>query len=74
MERTNFTMAARSKYPSLASPVIESIKIDGADRVFYSPFDMAAGWQGDDHPLSYGYAPGDSLQLGANMLTYCLTH
>ena len=74
MERVNFTLATRAKYPALASPVIESIKVDGEDRVFYSPFDMAAGWQGDDHPLSYGYAPGDSLQMGANMLTYCLTH
>ncbi|MFO7937053.1 MAG: DUF4159 domain-containing protein [Kiritimatiellia bacterium] len=74
MDRVDFTLAARAKYPSLASPVIESIKIDGEDRIFYSPFDMAAGWQGDDHPLSFGYAPGDSLRIGANMLTYCLTH
>jgi len=74
IERVRFTLAARAKYPSLTSPVIESIRLDREDRVFYSPFDMAAGWQGDDHPLSYGYAPGDSLLLGANMLTYCLTH
>ncbi len=74
MERVNFTLAAQAKFPALASPVIERLKVNGEDRVFYSPFDMAAGWQGDDHPLAYGYAPGDSLLLGANIITYCLTH
>lgn len=72
--RVTFTLAARAKYPALTSPVLESVKVDGKDRIFYSPFDMAAGWQGDDHPLSYGYAPGDSLLLGADVITYCLTH
>ena len=46
----------------------------GDYKVLYSPFDLAAGWQGDDHPLSYGYETGDALRLGANLVTYCLTH
>ena len=33
-----------------------------------------AGWEADDHPVAYGYAPGDSLLVGANLVTYCLTH
>jgi hypothetical protein len=74
LERVSYTLAARAKYPALAAPVVESVRVNGEERIFYSPFDMAAGWQGDDHPLSYGYAPGDALLLGANMLTYCLTH
>ncbi len=74
VERVRYTLAARAKYPTLAAPVIEALKVEGEERVFYSPFDMAAGWQGDDHPLAYGYAPGDSLLLGANLITYCLTH
>jgi len=53
---------------------IEGLRIDGAYRVFFSPFDMAAGWQGDDHPLACGYERGDALLLGANLVTYCLTH
>ena len=69
-----YTLAARAKYPALAAPVLECIQIDGQARVLYSPFDMAAGWQGDDHPLAYGYETGDALRLGANLITYCLTH
>lgn len=74
VDQVRFTLAATAKYPALSTPVIEAIQIDGEDRIFYSPFDMAAGWQGDDHPLAYGYAPGDALLLGANLVTYCLTH
>ncbi|HNX35272.1 MAG TPA: DUF4159 domain-containing protein [Kiritimatiellia bacterium] len=74
MDTARFTLSARAKYPTLTSPVLEGLK--GSDRinVIYSPFDMAAGWQGDDHPLAYGYETGDALRLGANLITYCLTH
>jgi hypothetical protein len=74
VNQVRFTLATRAKYPALSTPVFEGLKVDNEVRVFYSPFDMAAGWQGDDHPLAYGYAPGDSLMLGANLITYCLTH
>jgi len=74
LDRVRYTLAARAKYPALAAPVLECIQIDGQARVLYSPFDMAAGWQGDDHPLAYGYETGDALRLGANLITYCLTH
>jgi hypothetical protein len=69
-----YTPAVRAKYPTLASPVVEGLKIANEMRVFYSPFDMAAGWQGDDHPLARGYESGDSLLLGSDLVTYCLTH
>ncbi len=69
-----FTLAARAKYPALKTPALEGLKVAGDFKVLYSPFDLAAGWQGDDHPLSYGYETGDALRLGANLVTYCLTH
>jgi hypothetical protein len=72
--KVRYTLATRAKYPTLNDPVLEGLQLDGEFKVIYSPFDMAAGWQGDDHPMSYGYESGDSLQLGANLLTYCLTH
>ncbi len=74
LETVRYTPAVRAKYPALCAPVIEGLKVGGSYSVFCSPFDLAAGWQGDDHPLSYGYEPGDALQLGANLVTYCLTH
>ena len=74
LDRVRYTLATRAKFPSLVAPVLEGIQIDGQTRVIYSPFDMAAGWQGDDHPLAYGYENGDALRLGANLITFCLTH
>lgn len=74
LETVRYTPAVRAKYPALAAPVLEGLKIGDDYNVICSPFDLAAGWQGDDHPMSYGYEPGDALQLGANLVTYCLTH
>ena len=74
MEAARYTLAARAKYPTLAFPVLECLNVSDQVKVIYSPFDMAAGWQGDDHPLAYGYEPGDAMRLGANLITYCLTH
>ncbi len=70
-----YTPAVRAKHPGLATPVLEGLRLSGDGyQVLYSPFDLAAGWQGDDHPLCFGYESGDALMLGANLLTYCLTH
>ena len=74
IDSARYTLAARAKYPTLASPVLEGLKVAEQVSVLYSPFDMAAGWQGDDHPLAYGYETGDALRIGANLITYCLTH
>jgi hypothetical protein len=74
IDKVRFTLAARAKYPGLTAPVLEGLKVADDYKVLYSPFDLAAGWQGDDHPMSYGYESGDAMQLGANLLTYCITH
>lgn len=69
-----YTLTARAKHPKLTEPWLEGIELDGQQRVVYSKYDLAAGWQGDDHPLSLGYLPADALRLGANIFTYFLTH
>jgi len=74
MDAARFTLAARAKFPALKTPLLEGLKVSDQIRVIYSPFDMAAGWQGDDHPLARGYEPGDALRLGADLITYCITH
>ena len=69
-----YTLAVRAKYPNLTAPFVEALEIGDEPHIFFSPFDLAAGWQGDDHPLAYGYDTGDALRLGADLITYCLTH
>ncbi len=74
LDAVRYTLAARARHPTLTTPLIEVLNVDGQARVLYSPFDLAAGWQGEEHPLSYGYETADALRLGANLITYCLTH
>ncbi len=74
LRTAGYTVAVKASQPELNTPWLEGVWLDGDYRVFYSPFDLAAGWQGDDHPLARGYAPGDALALGANLVSYFLTH
>jgi len=74
LDAVRYTPPVRAKYPALTTPIVEGLKVGDDYRVFCSPFDLAAGWQGDEHPMSYGYESGDALQLGADLVTYCLTH
>jgi len=68
INQAKYTLAVRAKNPGLNSPWLEGIKINGEYHIIYSPYDLAAGWQGDDHPLNLGYQPGDAMQIGANIL------
>ncbi|MDP6111450.1 MAG: DUF4159 domain-containing protein [Planctomycetota bacterium] len=60
--------------PELKTPYFEGITINGDLRVIYSPYDLEAGWQGSEHPLSRGYEPRSALQLGINIVMYAMTH
>jgi hypothetical protein len=74
LDAVRYSIAVQAKYPTLTAPVIETLSPDSEPRVFFSPFDLAAGWQGDEHPLDYGYDTGDALRLGSDLVTYCITH
>jgi hypothetical protein len=44
--------------------------------IIYSPIDVSWGWDANAHPIKGGilFDQGDSLKLGANMLTYVLAN
>jgi hypothetical protein len=44
--------------------------------IIYSPIDISWGWDANAHPIKGGilFDQGDSLRLGANMLTYVLAN
>jgi len=74
MEQATYTPVLKKKKPGLRTPYLEGIEIDGSLRVMYSRYDLGGGWQGTDHPLSFGYASEDALKLGANIVVYAMTH
>ncbi|HPP12323.1 MAG TPA: DUF4159 domain-containing protein, partial [bacterium] len=40
--------------------------------VILSPYDLGCGWAMHTHPFGTRYLPADALNIGLNMLTYCL--
>ena len=69
-----YSPETKTRFPGLQGAYFEGIRIDGEYRIIYSPVDIAAGWQGDRHPLSYMYMPDDALKLGADLITFFMTH
>ncbi len=74
IREVSYTPAVEKAHPGARAPLLEGIESDGAVRVFYSRYDLGGGWQGDDHPLSKGYARADALRLGMNIVAYSMTH
>ncbi len=69
-----YSPETKARFPGLETAYVEGMKIDGEYRILYCPVDIAAGWQGDRHPLSCMYMPDDAMKLGANLVTYFMTH
>ncbi len=74
IDTVEYSPETKSRYPEIRRAYLEGMKIDGEYRIIYSPIDIFAGWQGDKHPLSCMYMPDDSLKLGANIVSYFMTH
>jgi hypothetical protein len=55
-------------------PYLETVNIGTRAAVIFSPIDMSCGWDANSHPIEGGilYDQGDSLRLGANIVTYAL--
>ncbi len=73
-DMAEYSPETKARFPSLKGSYLEGLKIGGEYRIIYSPVDIAAGWQGDKHPLSCMYMPDDALKLGANLVSYFMTH
>lgn len=56
------------------SPAIEAIEIDGRLPVIYSKLSLSAGWEQLPRAYNIGYADGDAVKLGVNVLMYAVSH
>jgi len=73
IDRVTYTAAMRREKPGFDTPYLEGIDVDGRLAVIVSPYDLGGGWQGDDHPLSRGYAPADAIRVGENLVLHAMT-
>ena len=55
-------------------PYLETINIGTRAAVIFSPIDLSCGWDANANPIEGGtlYDQNDALQLGSNIVTYCL--
>ena len=58
----------------LIPPYLEVINIGTRAAVIFSPIDLSCGWDAEANPIEGGilYRRNDALQLGSNIVTYCL--
>jgi hypothetical protein len=69
-----FSQTARKKYGNLSQPLLYGIKDGGRYKLIYSPVDIAGGWLAKPRPGSVHYESAVAYRLGANLITYFMTH
>ncbi len=69
-----YSAVVKAQNPDLHAPVLEGVDIRGQLGVIYSPLGLGSGWEQMGFAFNRGYSDADALKLGANLLTYALTH
>ncbi len=72
--RSGFTVTAAQKFPGCRTPLLYGLRDGDRYKVIYSPVDITGGWFGTSRPGSAGYDSDTALRLGANLVTYFMTH
>lgn len=72
--QSGFSDAAATKYPGCGKPLLYGIRDGERYKLIYSPVDIAGGWMNTARPGSVCYSPETALRLGANLITYFMTH
>lgn len=70
----DYTSLVKTRNPSLNTPSLEGISIDGQLAVIYSSMSLSNGWEKLAYAYNRGYADSDSIRLGVNVFAYALTH
>lgn len=71
---SGFSAAADGKYPGCSYPLLYGVKNGDRYSLVYSPVDLGGGWTGTFKPGSVAYEPEMAGKLGANLVTYFMTH
>ena len=72
--RSGFSQEASQKFRGQSHPLLFGLKGDDRYKIIYSPVDMAGGWLGAESPGSVCYDSGTAMKLGADIITYIMTH
>ena len=71
---SGFSPEAKQKFRGQFRPLLFGMKTDNRYKIVYSPVDLATGWLGAPSPGSVCYNSDTAMKLGADIITYFLTH
>jgi hypothetical protein len=74
VRRVTLAPLAQQLLPTVSTPQLEVIEVDGLLPIVYSPLSLSAGWEQLPRAYNKGYADADALRLGVNLLMYVVTH
>jgi hypothetical protein len=74
INKVRYTDWVREKQPDLDTPALEGVTNGGVLCVIYSKYGLGSQWDGLHRPYARAYSPQDAVRLGANIITYAMTH
>jgi hypothetical protein len=74
VKKVTYTSWVRERQPDLKTPTLEGIKSGGVLCVIYSKYGLGSQWDGLKRPYAMSYSHQDAVRLGANIVTYSMTH
>ncbi|MCX7703873.1 MAG: DUF4159 domain-containing protein [Planctomycetota bacterium] len=74
IERISYTNESEKVKKDLPPLPLYGVEVNGVTRILFCPFSLGNGWEKERHPFTLGISPEDSIKLGVNIVTYCLTH
>ena len=63
-----------NKLTEKRAPYLLGMNVGCRTAVVMSPFDLCCGWDGHPNPGGEGLVRKDAMELGANIITYCLAN
>ena len=74
VRKVTYTDWVRERQPKLIAPTLEGITNGGVLCVIYSKYGLGSQWDGLKRPYAMAYSRRDAVRLGANIITYAMTH
>jgi len=74
IEKVDYTEESNRVRKDLPSLPLYGVEVNGVTRIIFCPYALGNGWEKEHHPFTVAISAEDSVKLGVNIVTYCLTH
>ena len=74
VEKVAFTPPALKDDPTLETPLLYGLFLDGRLAIVYSPYDLMSGVNRESNAYAKGLTDTDALRVTLNVITYAMSH